>query len=103
MITLAGTANYNSEASMLTTRTRMKYLRFMALDLARFVSKFYTAQKKKTCTCNLISQVTDAMIERYYKYNSGGKKFTQVQLVVDTSDVYCVLIMFLSFRYTPNI
>ena len=36
----------------------------------------------------LLSQVTDAMIERYYKYNSGGKKFTQVQLVVDTSDVY---------------
>ena len=23
-------------------------------------------------------KVTDAMIERYYKYNSGGKKFTQV-------------------------
>jgi len=23
-------------------------------------------------------QVTDAMIERYYKYNSGGKKFTQI-------------------------
>ena len=36
----------------------------------------------------LLSQVTDAMIERYYKYNSGGKKFTQVQLVVDTRDVY---------------
>ena len=31
--------------------------------------------------CNevkLYLQVTDAMIERYYKYNSGGKKFTQV-------------------------
>ena len=93
MITLAGTANYNSEASMLTTRTRMKYLRFMALDLVRFVSKFYTAQKKKNMYVQfdlktLLSQVTDAMIERYYKYNSGGKKFTQVQLAVDTSDVY---------------
>ena len=27
-------------------------------------------------------KVTDAMIERYYKYNSGGKKFTQVWFMV---------------------
>ena len=27
-------------------------------------------------------KVTDAMIERYYKYNSGGKKFTQVLFMV---------------------
>ena len=35
-------------------------------------------------------KVTDAMIERYYKYNSGGKKFTQVWFMV--SEVFhCLL------------
>ena len=35
-------------------------------------------------------KVTDAMIERYYKYNSGGKKFTQVWFMVLEVD-HCLL------------
>merc|ERR1712013_735086 len=44
-------------------------------------------------------QVTDAMIERYYKYNSGGKK-------IHSGLVYGVgslITACYSFRYTPSI
>ena len=104
MTTLAGTANYNSEASMLTTRTRMKYLRFMALDLVRFVSKFYTAQKKYVRAIWSINAVLSG---------DGCHDWTILQIQFGRKKIHsgatcswykrCVLIMFLSFRYTPNI
>ena len=88
----------------------MKYLRSMALDLGRsfvktdFANSFGKTFEQFGSLVNYFdekacSQVTDAMIERYYKYNSGGKKFTQVQFVLKTWSGVKVS----SFRYTPNI